>query len=294
MSLCAALRNRGTTPSSSSVRLCACVLAAALATGCASRGVDAPPPGAARDVIEPQRSSRGNPPFYEVFGQRYHVLQTSQGYRERGMASWYGRDFHGKPTSGGEPYDMHAMTAAHKTLPIPTWVEVRNLSNGNRVIVRVNDRGPFVDGRIIDLSYRAAQELDMIRDGTARVEVRALGAPAVGGTLVADRGEPAPARSSGFSLISEAVADTPGPRDAPFRQAYVQVGAFTERSNAARMLERLRTNGFANSFVESRGNGVGRLHRVRIGPLEDVDEFDQIRSVLGAMGVYGSRLVMDP
>ena len=122
------------------------------------------------------RNDRGNPPFYDVLGRRYYVLPTSDGYRARGVASWYGRDFHGLATSSGETYNMNAMTAAHTTLPIPTWVEVTNLANGKHVVVKVNDRGPFVDNRLIDLSYAAALQLDMVRNGTARVEVRALGA----------------------------------------------------------------------------------------------------------------------
>ena len=162
------------------------VFVLAALSGCAPYQVEAPPAEQSRTVINPPRSDRGNPPFYEVYGHRYYVLATSDGYRERGVASWYGPDFHGKPTSGGERYDMHALTAAHKTLPIPTWVEVTNLANGKHVIVKINDRGPFVDNRIIDLSYRAAQELDMIRNGTARVEVRALGAPA--GAVAASKG----------------------------------------------------------------------------------------------------------
>jgi rare lipoprotein A len=125
----------------------------------------------------PLRSERGNPPFYDVLGKRYHVLPTNAGYVQRGVASWYGRDFHGLATSSGEQYDMHAMTAAHTTLPLPTWVEVTNLVNGKRVVVKVNDRGPFVDNRLIDLSFAAATELDMVRTGTTRVEVRAIAPP---------------------------------------------------------------------------------------------------------------------
>ena len=125
----------------------------------------------------PLRSDRGNPPFYDVLGKRYHVLPTSAGYVERGVASWYGRDFHGLATSSGERYDMHGMTAAHTRLPLPTWVEVTNLENGKRVVVKVNDRGPFVDNRLIDLSYAAATDLDMVRAGTTRVEVRAVAPP---------------------------------------------------------------------------------------------------------------------
>src|SRR5262245_44020143 len=126
----------------------------------------------------PQRAedAGGNPQSYEVFGKRYKVRASSDGYHERGIASWYGNPFHGRPTSSGEMYDMHEMTAAHTSLPLPTWVEVTNLSNGKKVVVKVNDRGPFVANRVIDLSYAAAEALDIVRTGTARVEIRALGA----------------------------------------------------------------------------------------------------------------------
>jgi rare lipoprotein A len=120
------------------------------------------------------RSLYGNPPFYEVFGKRYYVMATSVNYVERGVASWYGPGFHKVRTSMGEPYDMYGMTAAHKTLPLPAYVRVTNLENGRSVVVRINDRGPFVGNRIIDLSYTAAAKLDMLRNGTAMVEVRAL------------------------------------------------------------------------------------------------------------------------
>ena len=123
--------------------------------------------------IEP-RARYGNPPFYDVFGKRYYVLSSSVGYWERGVASWYGPGFHKVRTSIGEPYDMYAMTAAHKTLPLPAYVRVTNLQNGRSVVVRVNDRGPFVGNRIIDLSYTAAAKLDMLRNGTAMVDVRTI------------------------------------------------------------------------------------------------------------------------
>jgi rare lipoprotein A len=125
------------------------------------------------------RSAFGNPPFYYVGTHRYVVLPSAAGYVERGVASWYGTEFHGLRTSTGEPYDMFAMTAAHKTLPLPCFARVTNLANGRSVVVRINDRGPFVANRIIDLSYSAATKLDMIRNGTAFVEVEVLtpGAP---------------------------------------------------------------------------------------------------------------------
>jgi rare lipoprotein A len=121
-------------------------------------------------------STRGNMAEYEQGGRTYRVLDSSYGYDERGSASWYGEQFNGRPTSSGETFDMYALTGAHRTLPIPTFVRVTNLANGRSVVVRVNDRGPFrdPDSRIIDLSYAAALRLDMVRDGTAQVRVQAL------------------------------------------------------------------------------------------------------------------------
>ena len=124
------------------------------------------------------KTRSGNPATYEVNGQEYRVLDTSEGYREIAVASWYGQAFQGRRTSSGEVYDMHQMTAAHKTLPLPTYVRVTNMENGRSVVVRVNDRGPFVEGRIIDVSFVAAQKLGMVGSGTARVEVVALDPPA--------------------------------------------------------------------------------------------------------------------
>lgn len=269
------------------------VLALLAATLAACAGKPTQAPVNPQSIVNPPRSERGNPPFYEVFGKRYHVLDSSDGFRENGIASWYGRDFHGKPTSSGEPYDMYEMTAAHKTLPIPTWVEVTNIENGKQVIVRVNDRGPFVDGRVIDLSLTAAEELDMVRNGTARVRVRALGAPAAAPVLVSSPPPAAPAPQRGFSIISEARADTVTADSAPFRPMYVQVGAFADRNNASKLAERLRDEGFGNSFVLTSGEGRDRLHRVRIGPIDDAREFDRIRLDLRAAGVSEPRLVED-
>jgi rare lipoprotein A len=123
---------------------------------------------------EEPRARYGNHSPYEVFGKKYYVLSSSEDYREKGTASWYGSKFHGRRTSSGEPYDMHLATAAHKSLPLPTYAEVTNLNNGRKIIVKINDRGPFKDDRLIDLSYGAALRLDIISTGTARVEVRAI------------------------------------------------------------------------------------------------------------------------
>jgi rare lipoprotein A len=232
------------------------------------------------------RSDRGNPPFYDVLGKRYHVLQTSSGYVERGVASWYGRDFHGLATSSGETYNMHAMTAAHTTLPLPTWVEVTNLANAKRIVVKVNDRGPFVDNRLIDLSYAAATALDMVRTGTARVEVRAIPPPIEG--LRRD--------ASIAAITDTAPPALPGVAGAPAVGAelmFVQVGAFSEADNAERLVARLRASGFANPTVVTDPEGRRRLHRVRLGPIRDSVEYDELSARLLSIGVAGSRLVVD-
>jgi rare lipoprotein A len=231
---------------------------------------------------EPARSSRGNPPVYEVFGRRYYVLSTSAGHKERGVASWYGRQFHGKPTSSGELYDMYAMTAAHKTLPIPTRVRVTNQSNGKSVIVRVNDRGPFVNNRIIDLSYAAARSLDMIGSGTALVEIEALTADSGRSTtrakpVTAGRQEPAVA-----------------PGDAPGGQLFMQVGAFGERLNARRLKRELENQGLANVHISFDGASRPALYRVRLGPIANVLEYDALAEHLATLQIVETQLVMEP
>jgi rare lipoprotein A len=166
--------------------------------------------------IEP-RSRYGNPPFYDVFGKRYHVLSASSGYVERGVASWYGPGFHAERTSTGEPYDMYGMTAAHKTLPLPAYARVTNLQNGRSCVVRINDRGPFVSNRIIDLSWTAAAKLDMLRNGTAIVEVRVLD-PAVPQPLLVQTPAGAPvtlASASGARAAARAAAPAPAAAVAP-------------------------------------------------------------------------------
>jgi rare lipoprotein A len=214
------------------------------------------------------RSKRGNPPFYTVLGKRYKVLDTAEGYLERGVASWYGPTFHGESTSMGEKYDMYAMTAAHTTLPLPTYVRVTNLSNGKSVVVRVNDRGPFAKNRIIDLSYTAAAKLDMIRDGTALVEVRAL----------------MPGGDDSLRRADESPPPT----------LYVQAGAFADEQNARRLAERLRAGGIDNAFVRAPPlNETPRMFRVRAGPVASPVEFDRLAARLAKLGVADVRLATD-
>jgi len=237
-----------------------------------------PPHRAAVDATK--RSTRGNPPFYDVFGHRYYVLNTSRGFRERGVASWYGKKFHGKLTSSGDTYDMHAMTAAHKTLPLPTKVRVRNLKNGRSVIVTVNDRGPFVDNRIIDLSYAAATQLDMIREGTALVEIEVLT-------------ETAPPEASKSAGPDVAPGTRPAAETAP-GNLYLQVGAFGERANAQQLLDRLHGSGFPNAVIRSDTTRIPSLFRVRLGPIADVAEYDALVEKMSALQIIDMHLVSEP
>jgi rare lipoprotein A len=257
----------------------------------------APPAQSVPDAVprvEP-RSRYGNPPFYDVFGKRYYVLSSSTAYVERGVASWYGPGFHKIRTSTGEPYDMYGMTAAHKTLPLPAYVRVTNLQNGRSVVVRVNDRGPFVDNRIIDLSYTAAAKLDMLRNGTAMVEVRAVDptVPAADSTVFASM--------SVGSLISTAgaaeTAPLPPPATAPAPShdatLFVQAGAFADPANAERLAARLRGGGYGNVFVRDDWIAGRKMYRVRIGPVPDVPEYDRIVDALARAGVRDAHLAMN-
>ena len=222
------------------------------------------------------RSERGNPPFYEVGGRRYHVMTTGHGYRERGVASWYGEKFHGRATSSGEPYDMYAMTAAHKTLPLPTYVRVTNLANGHSVVVRVNDRGPFVDNRIIDMSYAAAVKLGMIGNGTAMVDVQAVG-PGMTAVRVSPVETP----------VSVAPASTSPPA------MYVQAGAFGQRGNAAALAVRLRDQGLEQVVVREDLVDGRALFRVRVGPVSGVDHFDWIVQQMASLGIPDAHLALE-
>lgn len=269
----------------------------ALLTACASQPNSSLPEqrSSAPSVVDAPRSARGNPPFYEVLGRRYFVLDSSVGYRERGVASWYGRDFHGLATASGETYNMYEMTAAHKTLPIPTWVEVTNLKNDRRVIVKINDRGPFVDERLIDLSFRAAEALDVVRDGTAPVEVRALGAPSVPPALVADtapEAAPTAAERGSFALISPAAAATIDDDSALSQPMFIQVGAFAEHRNALGLVDRLKAQGYDDAFIVTDDAVRPPLHRVRVGPYRSAREYDRARGHLQSIGVGATQLVV--
>lgn len=219
-------------------------------SGCARYTFDGPPSGSFDpSLIEPvvpkaePLSAYGNHSPYDVWGERYEVLPTARGYVERGVASWYGTAFHGRNTSSGEPYDMYQLTAAHKHLPLPSYVEVTHLETGESIIVRVNDRGPFKPGRIIDLSWAAAVRLGIDQAGTAPVEVRAL---------TFDEPDPSIRRPAKLPV-------------------WVQAGAFSDKVNAEKLRDQLAAADIAPVAFEVPKSPKERVWRVRLGPFSDVE-----------------------
>jgi rare lipoprotein A len=216
--------------------------------------------------VEP-RARQGNRSPYKVLGKSYHVLDSAAGYSERGVASWYGTKFNGRATSSGELYDMCVFSAAHKTLPLPSFVRVTNLDNGRSLIVRVNDRGPFHSGRIMDLSYAAAVRLGVDRSGTARVQLDAVGPGSEGESALrlATNDERRTSRANAASQANPASEDG----QAMGRQgaSTVQVGSFSAHANAVRLAERLSDSGITPIAIDRAEIDGQGLWRVRIGPV---------------------------
>lgn len=200
----------------------------------------------AQPRIEP-KSKLGNPKNYTVFKKNYTVMDSSRGYKERGIASWYGKKFHGYRTSNGEVYDMYSMSAAHKTLPLPTYAKVTNLKNGKSVIVKINDRGPFHADRVIDLSYAAASKLGILSTGTAHVEIEAI-------DLTTD-----------------------------LTELYLQVGAFSVEQNAKKLAAQIKQHAKGHSVnVRPSKNKNNKLFHVHIGPFQDETVVTQVKKKLAA------------
>ena len=210
------------------------------------------------------KSRAGNRSPYKVLGRSYYVRDSAKGYKERGVASWYGTKFHGRTTSSGEIYDMCQFSAAHKSLPLPSFVRVTRLDTGQSVIVRVNDRGPFHEGRIIDLSFAAASKLGINRLGTAKVEVEAV--------------------SNLEVLAPVAVVETP-----ESEKRYLQVGSFASEDNAKALKERLRDLSIDAAFIQKARTEQGPVWRVRIGPLNSL-EIPRIQQLLQEIGLQGVRV----
>lgn len=209
------------------------------------------------------RSRYGNKSPYTVLKKKYFVRHSAEGYKERGIASWYGTKFHGRKTSSQEVYDMCQFSAAHKTLPIPSYARVTRLDTGQSVIVRVNDRGPFHEGRVIDLSFAAASKLGINRTGTAKVEVEAI-----------SDGEALPQAPS-----LSAASDKP----------YLQVASFSSEDNADALKDRLQSAGLDHVQVRKHRLDGDPVWRVRIGPLGD-HEMRQTERKLSDLGLKGLRV----
>lgn len=239
------------------------------------------------------RSTYGNKSPYTVLGHTYRVLRTAKGYDERGIASFYGNKFHGYKTSNLENYDMYKFSAAHKTLPLPSYARVTNLANGKSVIVRINDRGPFHDNRLIDLSYAAAVKIGIWPKGTGLVEVRAIDPshpertpPAA--AVVNGQVKPAAPAANG-----EPVAGAPVPVLGNKPSIYLQVGAFSDASNAERLAERLRAANLGNVQVIQVQSGGRTVRRVRVGPLPDAEQADAIARQIEALGLPHPQVAVD-
>jgi rare lipoprotein A len=211
-----------------------------------------------------------------VYGHRYHVLENASGYNERGIASWYGRKFHGRKTSSGMTYNMYAKTAANKVLPLCTWVKVTNLKNGKTAVVQVNDRGPFVANRIIDLSYAAAQSIGMMRTGTALVSVRALAGPSA-----------TPPRD-----IERKSHEAPTPELHHHARLYLQLGAFTHRHNAEELRARLVLQQVGHVHLGTAIVHGKRFYRVQVGPYATVGEIDTLTARVEKLGYEDTEVVI--
>ena len=245
---------------------------------------DGPPPDVSKipepvPKVEPV-SQYGNKSPYTVLGETYRVLPSASGYVERGIASWYGNKFHGYTTSTFEKYDMYAYSAAHKTLPLPSYARVTNLESGRSVVVRVNDRGPFVANRVIDLSYVAAVKLGVWPKGTAMVEVRAL--------------DPAhPDAPPAKALPPTLTADAAAPRKTPKPALYLQVGAYSDRHNAEHAAATVRAANLGDVRIVAAQVNDRTVQRVRLGPIRDVDEADRLTPKVRALGLGEPRVAID-
>jgi len=237
-------------------------------------------------------SKYGNPDSYSVNGVTYHTLDSSQGFVERGIASWYGTKFHGRRTSSGDIYNVYAMTAAHKTLPLPTYAEVTNLDNGKTIIVKINDRGPFHDQRIIDLSYVAALKLDIVKTGTGRVEVRAIDPRAPQAHRMAKQAA-TPNTLPVAVPMPEPTTISQVPIPAASQSFYLQVGAFSSFINADKLRSQLAPTIDNPVIISKTVKQALSVYRVRIGPMTHEQEVEQLALKLARQGITHTSVVFD-
>ncbi|MBI5593999.1 MAG: septal ring lytic transglycosylase RlpA family protein [Deltaproteobacteria bacterium] len=239
--------------------------------GCTRHSVSSSsrPPASSSNRSQSAATAPSSPKPYKALGQWYQPLPDARGFKQTGIASWYGEDFHGKKTSSGEIYDMYAESAAHKTLPLGTIVRVRNLDNNREMEVRINDRGPFVTGRIIDLSHACASKLGVLGPGTAPVELVAVGTTAL-------------AASSGA-----------GSADFYYRGNFtIQVGAFSDRSNAEKLKIKLDKS-YQNAHIQSYDNGREIFFRVRVTKCSSLEQAVQNEKTLASGGYDGAFAVAE-
>ena len=232
-------------------KLILCCLSIILAYGCGTSKKQPPLKG----TLKP----------YKVFGKEYYPLKDSYNFTQSGIASWYGKKFHGRKTANGEIYDMYAMTAAHKTLPLGTYVKVVNKNNNKEIVVRVNDRGPFISGRIIDLSYTAAKKLGMDISGTAKVEITALG-------------------SRNKADIKNQISEGFTPANYNKGNFTIQVGAFKDRKNAQNLLNKLKKK-YKNVHIATDSNDVETTYKVRLGKCSTLQEAAEYKEILLKAGM---------
>ncbi|MEN8141375.1 MAG: septal ring lytic transglycosylase RlpA family protein [Thermodesulfobacteriota bacterium] len=223
-------------------------------TGCASTGTSKPQvisSSAKSPSMRQATKVKGTQRPYKIKGKKYYPLPSAEGFSQKGVASWYGKPFHGRKTSNGETYNMYKLSAAHKTLPMGTNLLVTNLDNGRKLTVRVNDRGPFVRGRIIDLSYKAAKEMGMLKKGTARVRIAALGEA----VTVHEKGR----------KVEKFLPH----QDFNYGDFYIQIGAFADKNNAARLKRKMEKRGYKVTSRPFRKGGT-RFTRIRIKAGDDL------------------------
>ena len=210
---------------------------------------------------------------YKIDGKRYRTLASSQGYKKRGVASWYGADFDGKQTACGEEYNMYNFTAAHKTLPLPSYVKVQNLSNGKSVIVKVNDRGPFIDDRLIDLSYAAAKKIDMLNKGTTPVKIYSVSEAEAANYF----------KRNEKTIFSMGLFEKIVNRNK--RNITLQVGAFSSSTGAKSLKKKIENLGIKNVFISKAKSKRKTFHRVRIGPVKTPKEYQDSINKLSSLSL---------